>query len=217
MKPSLQDRGVRTTRLIACSLCLLAVISGNLTACKKNPTAPSAPVETVETYTPIEGAVEFDILPLQDTEDLVSWVAAYTDEGRTTRFRIEFGSRTASNDKGSPLTTGQGRFLAEKESDPIPLLENLKKTLRAKRLPAKVQQADVLPFDYIVLGENQTRSADGSFTDKPAGNWTAMKIILAKGKGEVFLNLNPVAHKAEFSIKDAGYGDIVLAELAKVL
>lgn len=217
MRRSSQDRAVRTTRLISSSLCVLGVISASLTACKKTSTAPSAPVETVETYAPIDGAVGLDILPLQDTEDLVAWMAAYTDEGRTTRFRIEFGPRTASDDKGSPVSVGQGRFLAEKDSDPIPLLESLKKTLQAKRLPAKVQKVDVLAFDYVVLGENQTRSADGRFSDKPAGNWTAMKVFLAKGKGEVFLNLNPVTHKAEFSIKDADYGDIVLAELAKVL
>jgi hypothetical protein len=215
---SLQDRGVRTIRLISLSLCLLVAISASLTACKKTSTPPpSAPVDTVEAYSPIEGAVELDILPLQSAEDLVAWMAAYTDEGRTTRFRIEFGSRTAADEKGSPVSAGQGRVLAEKDSDPIPLLESLQKALQAKRLPSKVQKADVLPFDYVVVGENQTRSADGSFTDKPAGNWTAMKIFLAKGKGEVFLNVNPVIHKAEFSIKDAGYGDIVLAELAKVL
>ena len=44
-----------------------------------------------------------------------------------------------------------------------------------------------------------------------------MKISLSGGEGEVFLNLNPATNNAEFSIKDADYGDIVLAELAKVL
>jgi hypothetical protein len=216
MRSHLQDKGPGTIRLIWLSLFFLAAISATLTACKKTSTTTSAPVETVETYTPIAGAVEFDILPLQGNEDLVSWMAAYTDEGRTTRFRIEFGPRTSSEEKGVQLSEGQGKFLTEKDSDPLPLLESLEKALRAKRLPAKVQKVDELPFDYVVLGENQTRSADGSFSDKPGGNWTAMKLSLAKGKGEVFLNLNPAMHKAEFSIKDGGSGDIVVGELAKV-
>ena len=210
-------REARVVRRILFSLCLLAAISAILFSCKKTSAPPSAPVEAVETYTPTEGAVEFDILPLQTDEDLVSWMASYTDGGRTTRFRIEFGSRTSSEEKGVQLSGGQGKFLAEKDSDPLPLLEGLQKALQAKRLPANAKKVDELPFEYVVLGENQARSAEGSFSGKPAGNWTAMKIFLAKGKGEVFLNINPAIHKAEFSIKDAGYGDIVVAEMAKVL
>jgi len=216
MRLRLQDRKARTICRILFWLCVLAAISASTTACKRTPTPTSAPVEAVETYTPVERAVEFDVLPLQETEDSVGWMAAYTDEGRTTRFRIEFGSRTSSEEKGVQVSEGQGKFLAEKESDPLPLLESLQKALQAKHLPAKVQKVDVLPFDYVVLGENQTRSVDGSFRDKPGGNWTAMKVTLAKGKGEVFLNINPAMHKAEFSIKDADSGDVVVAELAKV-
>ena len=46
-----------------------------------------------------------------------------------------------------------------------------------------------------------------------------MKIFIGEGEeeGEVFLNLNPVIKKGQFSIKDAEYGDIVLRQLARVL
>ena len=44
-----------------------------------------------------------------------------------------------------------------------------------------------------------------------------MKIFLAGDQSEVFLNLNPTTNKGEFSIKDVDYGDVVIAELAKVL
>lgn len=46
-----------------------------------------------------------------------------------------------------------------------------------------------------------------------------MKIFIGEGKheGDVFLNLNPVIKKGQFSIKDSDYGDIVLAQLAQVL
>jgi len=44
-----------------------------------------------------------------------------------------------------------------------------------------------------------------------------MKIFLGEGDtgGEVFLNLNWVLGKAEFSIKDSDYGDFVIAELGE--
>jgi len=46
-----------------------------------------------------------------------------------------------------------------------------------------------------------------------------MKIFIGEGEqeGDVFLNLNPVIKKGQFSIKDADYGDTVLAQLARVL
>jgi hypothetical protein len=46
-----------------------------------------------------------------------------------------------------------------------------------------------------------------------------MKIFIGEGdqEGDVFLNLNPVIKKGQFSIKDPDYGDIVLARLAQVL
>jgi hypothetical protein len=43
------------------------------------------------------------------------------------------------------------------------------------------------------------------------------RIISGAGSSEVYLNLNPVLGKGEFSIKDPDYGDGVLLELAKVL
>jgi hypothetical protein len=60
-------------------------------------------------------------------------------------------------------------------------------------------------------------SSDGRFSGNPAGEWVNMKIFLANDEGEVFLNLNPTSNKGEFSIKDVDYGDVVIAELAKVL
>jgi hypothetical protein len=54
---------------------------------------------------------------------------------------------------------------------------------------------------------------------QPRGNWTPMKIFIGEREqeGEVFLNLNPVLQKGQFSIKDPDYGGIVLARLAEVL
>lgn len=198
-------------RLSGRLLCIL-VVAAALVACQhqaETSAAMDAP------YYPGEGDVGFDILPVAGSEGSQGWLATYTDkEGKTTRFRIELSPTASSGDKNP--ASGRGRFLAETGSDPIPLLESLKKALQAKRMPSNVKRMDTLPFDYVVLGENQTRSPNG-FHDKPRGNWTTMKIFLAKGKGEVFLNVNSVAHQAEFSIKDPAYGDIVLVELAKIL
>ena len=46
-----------------------------------------------------------------------------------------------------------------------------------------------------------------------------MKIFIGKGdqEGQVFLNLNPVSRRGQFSIKDPEYGDIMVARLAEVL
>jgi hypothetical protein len=199
-----------TFRLSGRLLCGL-VVAASLVACQHQAeTSPAADGP----YYPGEGDVGFDILPV-GSEGSQGWLATYTDqEGKTTKFRIELVPTARAGDKN--LASGRGRFLAETGSDPIPLLESLKIALQAKRMPSNVKRMDTLPFDYVVLGENQTRSASG-FHDKPRGNWSTMKISLAKGKGEVFLNVNSVAHQAEFSIKDPAYGDIVLVELAKIL
>ncbi|MBZ5599683.1 MAG: hypothetical protein LAN83_15335 [Acidobacteriia bacterium] len=192
----------------------MLLVAAFLVSCQR-PAKPDTRVE--EMYFPTDGAVGFDILPAGSSAGAQGWSATYTDrDGKTTKFQIELGPATGSSDKSPAVSSGQGKFLAETGSDPIPLLESLKKTLQARRMPRNVQKVDVLPFDYVVVGENQSRSPNG-LSGNPKGNWTSMKISFAKGKGEVFLNVNPVIHKAEFSIKDPGEGEFVLAELAKVL
>jgi hypothetical protein len=185
-------------------LLLIVGITG-LVACQRHKKEASQErKETAESYIPSEGAVGFDILPLHSSGGAQRWLATYTDDSGTTKFSFE-------------LEAGKGKFTSEEGSNPLPLLEALKKALEAKHMPRKVEHADMLSFLYVVIGEHNSQAVGGGFNEKPSGNWTAMKIFLADGKGEVFLNFNPVLHKAEFSIKDPEYGDIVLAELAKVL
>ena len=71
----------------------------------------------------------------------------------------------------------------------------------------------------MTFGQHQSQATDGGFFANPPGNWTPMKIFIGEGdqEGEVFLNLNPVLAKGQFSIKDPDYGDIVLRQLASVL
>jgi len=93
------------------------------------------------------------------------------------------------------------------------------KALEAKHVPAHAQRASRLPFTYVILGENNSQASGGGFSEKPAGNWTAMKIFIGDGEdeSEVFLNFNSVSRKAQFSEKDVDYGDTVVAKLATVL
>ena len=77
--------------------------------------------------------------------------------------------------------------------------------IRSSRVPE-------LPFDGVILGRNYSKDdASGYHNPKPPGNWTVIKLFLPKGgaDGEVFLNINPVDGKGEFSIKDSDYGDYV--------
>jgi len=84
--------------------------------------------------------------------------------------------------------------------------------------PARIER---LPASLAVLGTNQSRSdageVAGGFSSTPSGSWTAMKLFLAGGEGEVFLNINAREGLGEFSIKDEDYATIVVTELAKVL
>ena len=121
--------------------------------------------------------------------------------------------------KSIKMSSGSGAILAVADSDASTMLIALAKALEAKHVPAHAQRASRLPFTYVILGENNSQASGGGFSAKPAGNWTAMKIFIGDGKDEdeVFLNLNPISRKAQFSEKDIDYGDTVLAKLAAVL
>ena len=201
--------------LAAILFVVVIAISLSLIGCSRHST--DRELRLAEPYSPTAGAVLLNILPVHGTEGSQGWLAAYTDESGITKFRIELDPPVKSSDV--LMSSGKGRFLAEAESNPILLLEALKKALQAKHMPTKARKTDVLLFDYIIVGENQTRLADGGFADKPKGTWTAMKIFLSHGKdeGEVYLNIDAVDHQAELSIKDSEYGDAVLQELANVL
>src|SRR5690348_9251660 len=95
----------------------------------------------------------------------------------------------------------------------------LKKAREAKALPSKVQRSKDLPFTFVNIGDNLSQAANGGFNVEAPGNWTAIKIFIGDGEqeAEVFLNIKPVIRKGQFSIKDPEYGDLVLAQLAKVL
>jgi hypothetical protein len=166
--------------------------------------------------------VGFDLTPSPGNPPAQLWMGTYTSGGKIAKFKFELSAAKDIPDKNFPsldIATGSGKFVSEPDSDASILLVHLKKALEAKSLPHRVHRLKELPFDYVILGKNNSLSSDGGFFAKPPGNWTAVKIFIGDGdqECEVFLNLNPVIGKGQFSIKDADYGNAVLASLAQVL
>jgi hypothetical protein len=157
-------------------------------------------------------SVAVTIAPDGDRE----WLATYTGDGHTARFKIVLNPSPAD---ASGISFAKGRFIAVPGSDSSSLLVALKAALQARNLPQPPQRASELPFTYAGLGDHQSRNDDDSFSSKPAGSWIVTKLFLPNGdeEGEVFFNLNPSTNHAEFSIKDPDYGDAVLHQLATVL
>lgn len=198
----------------------LAVTLVATSACNSPSIRPQE--QTEEHYILVPGAVGFDIEQLPSDGSAQHWLATYISKGKTAKFRIELGPPKALEDKESKdfnVKQGEGRLLAEPGSDASVLLADLKNALEAKKLPVKVQRARDLPFVFVSFGENQSQASGGGFNASPPGHWTPIKLFIGKGEqeGQVFLNLNPVIKKGQFSIKDSDYGDIVLAQLARVL
>jgi hypothetical protein len=200
----------------------LGLLMVSLTACHQHSSTSQSAV--AEPYIADKYSVGFDIAPLPSASGARLWLATYVSQGKVAKFRIELepSSPQGYTTSDSPtFTAANGSIQAEPGSDASVLLADLKRALEAKHLPAHVHRSSNLPFTFAILGENQSQAADGGFNEKPRGNWTAMKIFIGFGAGndygEVFLNLNQVSQKAQFSEKDQDYGDYVLTKLATVL
>jgi hypothetical protein len=185
--------------------------------CKSKP-----PIEPP--YSLVEGSVGFDAKLESGSaklEEPTKWLATYKSGGRIAQFRIEFEGTKESSTTPIRISFGKGKFVAVPGSDATALMSELKKALEAKTLPAKVARVESVPFVYAIIGNDLYRGAtDGGLSGDRKGNWIAVKLFLGTGdtdEGEVFLNMNPLLQKGEFSIKDSDYGDFVVGQLAKVL
>jgi hypothetical protein len=199
---------------------LLAMLLLTTAACERSKTAPQARI--AEAYVPESGSVGFDITTFESVNGSLRLTAIYTSQGRIAKFRVEFGTAKtlgANDSKDFPMKVGEGRFVSVPGSDASVLLLDLKKALEAKALPSKVQRLESLPFTFANIGEHLSQAANGGFNAEPPGNWTAIKIFIGEGEHEadLFLNINEVTRKGQFSIKDPDYGDLALAQLAEVL
>jgi hypothetical protein len=143
-------------------------------------------------------------------------------EGQDREIQIELGHAKSIKDNEQvdfDIQSGKGRFIAVPGSDASVLLADLKNALEAKTFPKHSKRVATLPFTFVTFGNNESQSSGAGFSPKPAGHWTPMKIFIGEGEqeGQVFVNLNPVSKKGQFSMKDQDYGDIVLSQLAGVL
>ena len=202
---------------LACFCALVFVASASC-----NKPGVKSPEVVAEAYVADSNSVGFDIESLANNGPARQWLATYTSQGKTAKFRIELSPSSSLGDKESRsfnIQTGKGRFISEPGSDASVLLTDLAKALEAKAIPAKPKRVSSLPFQFASFGSNQSQAPGGGFRAAPPGNWTPMKLFIGEGEqqGEVFLNLNPVLRKGQFSIKDEEYGDIVVAQLARVL
>ncbi len=204
------------------SICRVFCLSAALlaAACSRPASAPSGRV--VEAYAPSSGAIGFDLTPLPSPSGSSQWKATYSSKGKTAIFQIELGPAKVSggsNPSDFVIKSGEGKFVAERGSDASILLADLKIALEAKALPFNIRRASSIPFTFVSIGENLSQAQNGGLNVKPPGNWTAIKLFMGEGEEEceLFFNVNSAIGKGEFSIKDPDYGDLLLAQFAKVL
>ena len=176
----------------------------------------------VEHHQPDEASVWFDLEPLQSGDGSQQWIAIYNSPGKIARFRIDFGAAESTPGKTageSGVKSGEGTLIPEPGSDSSVLLVDLQKALRARTAPRVPLTKTSIPFTYVYVGDNLSQAGGGGFKANPPGNWTALKLIFGDGdrESEIFLHINASIKKGQFSMKDPRYGDLALAELAKVL
>jgi hypothetical protein len=210
----------RSFRLIAASITIFLVAS----ACKSkslssgSATPVSSPIQNSD-----PNSVSFKIQELGrqnvNEGEEVTWLATHESSAGMARFQICMILRTPSGD--SPFAISTGSFISEPDSQYSEFLRQVAKVLEAKNIKARKSKTSRLDFTVAILGQNLSRGSGGnvlagSFTSEPRGDWVATKVFVADDAGEFFLNLNSKEAKGEISIKDSGYGDIVLRELSRV-
>jgi hypothetical protein len=162
-----------------------------------------------ETYVADPGSLGFDLERVQENRE---FIATYTAHEKMARFRIQLDPPNSSAKK---FVVGKGRFLREPRSDAAAILSDLAIVLEAKNVPKQTRRASSIPFEYVILGDNMSKGKNG-FGVSP-GHWSLLKLFFGNDDAELFLNLNPVIRKGEFSIKDPDYGDYLMAQLAQIL
>jgi hypothetical protein len=193
---------------------IAAVAFGLLPGCSRVADRNSA----VEQHPSIIAPVSFDLEPLQSSDGSQQWIGVHHSPGKIARFRMDFGApETTPGEPG--VKSGEGTLLPEPGSDSSALLIELQKALQAKAAFQVPPTKTSVPFTYINIGDHLSQTPTGEFIANPPGNWTAMRLILGDGarESQIFLHIDAGTKKGQFSMKDASYGDLALAELAKVL
>lgn len=185
--------GSRPIRLIAFSLVAAACASKNSGGTESSYTVP---------------------LTLRPVGDSV-WEAAFGSGTAQSRFRVRPHIKQMSDSSGFAFTSWTLYPVAGSVARPL-----LTALAKAHNIPDTIgasPRSDSLLVDVALLGINAAQSRDGSFGASNTGDWIAAKLFFADGEAEVYLNLNPQRHRAEFSVKDEEYGALVVRELARIL
>lgn len=196
-------------RLILQKLAVVLLFAASFSA-SAEPTANSVSFKITEVSSKTVGDV-------QEKE----WLANYQSTGETAQFRIVLQLKQPSGN--SPFTFSKGSIEHIDGSNPQTFLRHLTTALMAEGEIARQPKVDKLPLDIAILGIGMSRAggtgqlAGGGFATHPAGSWIVTKVFLAEGEAEVYLNLDPVSGVGEFSLKDPGYGNVVIQELSRVL
>ena len=177
------------------------------------------PLHAPGVSTDLPAAVAFQLAPADRRN---SWLLTYTNGGHTARLIVRlFPQQTRKSPGDIPVESGRGLFESINGSDPSTLIPALHQMLQAKTNPTDVRHLQTVPFTYAILGDHRSKSPSRGFVASPPGDWTAMKIFIGDDNlddpGEFYFNLDPVAGQAEFSIKDADYGDDVFRNLLAIL
>ena len=135
-----------------------------------------------------------------------TWQATYTKDGKTAEFDITLPHKAA----------GAGIIARVEGSESAVLIRDLGEAIGGV-VPDTVDQGDELTVTFIVLGNQMTKTAAGSFKGGGQGDWLLVKIFVAHDQAEFYLNINETAGKGEIVRKDPDDGDKILEELAKVL
>jgi len=154
-----------------------------IAACHQSPSDPPFK-PTGEIHKSDPHSVPFDVEPVDATGSTRAWRATYSSQGKSARFRIEFGAEKMSKAKDAKdfgFAYGNGRFVAEPGSDASVLLQELKKALAAKVVPTSIQRVSSLSFTYVNFGEDLSQADGGGFTADRRGNWSTNKIFIGEG------------------------------------
>jgi hypothetical protein len=163
------------------------------------------------------GSLVFRIDAAEGRPGRVGWLATYSTEGRTARFRIELEPEP----RGTSLPTFVHCALScEADSDASLLMRDLSRSLGTRPAPPQAGVAE-LELTAALLGRDLSRgrgkdSIAGALTSEPKGTWIATKLFLGEGEAEVFLNLDPVGGFGELSMKDPAYSAAVVRELGRL-
>jgi hypothetical protein len=140
----------------------------------------------------------------------------------TCRFEITIANVKSSGKSEFDFAFADGLLKRQAEADCFGFLKGIARSIGFRKALPSPPPEDELKVSFAILGSHLSRSTHnpnvaGGFSLKPPGDWTATKLFLADGEGEVFLNFSAKEGVGEFSYKDKDYADTVVTELAKVM